>query len=108
LLPALLTLAACGAHNQANVQHNTDRNANGFTNSDGSQQDKPFSELLKWQWERFKGDLPQIASQQSCQCARRLDRSKSQLQPRTMRKTSSYMAGPRQRFTSSRWLQFVV
>ena len=38
--------------------------AGGFTNSDGTQQDKPLSDLLKWQWQRWRDDLPKPPSLQ--------------------------------------------
>ena len=70
LLLCMLLLTACGAHSQVKTSGYSDHiSASGFTNSDGSQQDKPFSDLLKWQWQRFKADLPKPPQQQLASAA---------------------------------------
>jgi N-acyl-phosphatidylethanolamine-hydrolysing phospholipase D len=63
LLGATAFLSSCSTVNpyyDAKLKHHT---PNGFVNNYGAAGGKPFSELLKWQWEQFKNSVPKAPSQ---------------------------------------------
>ncbi|MDD0839439.1 MBL fold metallo-hydrolase [Curvibacter sp. HBC61] len=70
---ALLGLAGCSsapANERADAPHHT---AQGFRNPSGVQVQKPFSALLRWQWDKWREGLPLAARQATPQQAPDLD-----------------------------------
>ena len=65
LLAAVLTavLTACAWRNPDQDPTRAHHLPDGFRNSDGSQINKPLSEVLAWQWRRWREDLPRPPAQ---------------------------------------------
>lgn len=61
ILPAMLlalALAGCSWRNPHFDPGKSHHRADGFVNSDGSRNDKPFTDLLSWTWQRWRDGLP--------------------------------------------------